>query len=91
MSQFPCPGLTTDVFAQVNQALFQHINCTVLLISRNMSVVEKADHIVVLGDGTVKEEGSHAELMANGGLYTELVKTENKSFRRQEIEDNGAD
>lgn len=91
-----CPSFrfqdsSPDVFVQVNQALFQHINCTVLLISRNMSVVEKADHIVVLGDGTVKEEGSHAELMANGSLYTELVKSENKSFRRQGIEDNGAD
>lgn len=49
-----------------------------------MSVVEKADHIVVLGDGTVKEEGSHTELMAKGSFYTELVRTENKSFHRQE-------
>lgn len=68
----------------MTQALFQQINCTVLLISRNMSVVEKADHIVVLGDGTVKEEGSHSELMAKGSFYTELVRTENKSFHRQE-------
>ncbi|CAF88941.1 unnamed protein product, partial [Tetraodon nigroviridis] len=72
----------------VNQALFEQINCTVLLISRNMSVVEKADHIVVLGDGTVKEEGSHAELMTKGSFYTELVKTESKSFHRQEKDEN---
>lgn len=75
---------------QVNQALFREISCTVLLISRNMSVVEKADHIVVLGDGMVKEEGSHAELMSRGSVYTELVKTENKSFRRQEKDENDA-
>lgn len=69
---------------QVIQALFQQIDCTVLLITSNMSIVEQADHIVVLGDGTVKEEGSHAELMAKGSVYTELVRTENRSFHRQE-------
>lgn len=55
-----------------------------LLISRNMSVVEKADHIVVLGDGTVKEQGRHEELLAKNGLYCELVKSENKSFHRDQ-------
>lgn len=49
-----------------------------------MSVVEKADHIVVLSDGTVKEEGSHTELLAKGSFYTGLVRRENKSFQRQE-------
>lgn len=69
---------------QVNQALLdQTNNCTVLLISRNMSVVEKADHIVVLDDGRVKEEGRHNELLAKGGLYCELLKSENKGFHRE--------
>lgn len=69
---------------QVNQALLdQTNNCTVLLISRNMSVVEKADHIVVLDDGRVKEEGRHDELLAKGGLYCELLKSENKGFHRE--------
>lgn len=70
---------------QVNQALLNQTNdCTVLLISRNMSVVEKADHIVVLGDGTVKEQGRHEELLAKNGLYCELVKSDNKSFHRDQ-------
>lgn len=70
---------------QVNQALLDQTNdCTVLLISRNMSVVEKADHIVVLGDGRVKEEGRHDELLAKGGLYCELLKSENKGFHREQ-------
>lgn len=76
------------VSPQVNQALFEEISCSVLLISRNMSVVERADHVVVLGDGMVKEQGSHAELMDKGGFYAELVKTENKSFRRREKDKN---
>lgn len=73
---------------QVNQALLnQTKDCTVLLISRNMSVVEKADHIVVLGEGRVKEEGTHDELLAKGGLYCELLKSENKGFHREQEED----
>lgn len=49
-----------------------------------MSVVEKANHIIVLGDGMVKEEGRHDELLMKGGLYAELVQSENKGFHRQE-------
>lgn len=77
--------LDTKNECQVNQALLNQTNdCTVLLISRNMSVVEKADHIVVLGDGMVKEQGRHEELLAKNGLYCELVKSENKSFHRDQ-------
>lgn len=92
-SQSPTPHFTSPLVAslnpalshQVNQALLNQTNdCTVLLISRNMSVVEKADHIVVLGDGTVKEQGRHEELLAKNGLYCELVKSENKSFHRDQ-------
>lgn len=79
------PHVTPSCSQQVNQALLDQTNdCTVLLISRNMSVVEKADHIVVLGDGRVKEEGRHDELLAKGGLYCELLKSENKGFHREQ-------
>lgn len=71
--------------------LNQTNNCTVLLISRNMSVVEKANHIVVLGDGMIMEEGNHEELLMKGGLYAELVKHENKGFRSHKEDRNDAD
>lgn len=59
-----------------------------LLISKTMSDVEKANHIIVLGDGMVKEEGSHHELLMKGGLYAELVKSENEGFHRREEDRN---
>lgn len=59
-----------------------------LLISNKMSVVEKANHIIVLDDGIVKEEGSHDELMNKGGLYAGLVEKQNRGFHRQEEERN---
>lgn len=74
---------------QVHQALLnQTNNCSVLLISNKMSVVEKADHIIILNDGSVQEEGSHEELLGKGGLYAELVIKQNMGFHRQEEESN---
>lgn len=59
-----------------------------LLISNKMSVIEKANHIIVLNDGMVKEEGTHDELMKKGGLYADLVEKQNRGFHRQEEERN---
>lgn len=77
----------TNCTQQVHQALLnQTNNCSVLLISNKMSVVEKANHIIVLKDGVVEEEGSHDELLRKCGLYSELVRKQNMGFHRQEEE-----
>ena len=43
-----------------------------ILISHRFSTVRMADRIIVLRHGKVEEQGSHEELLANGGLYEEL-------------------
>jgi ABC-type multidrug transport system fused ATPase/permease subunit len=48
---------------------------TVLLIAHRLSTVEKADRIIVMGDGRVLESGTHAELLAAGGVYARMVGT----------------
>lgn len=79
-----------DYVQQVHQALLEQAKkCSVLLISNKMSVVEKASHIIVLSEGTVKEEGSHDELLRKGGLYADLVEKQNSGFHRQEGEKKG--
>ena len=50
-------------------------NKTVLLIAHRLSTVEKADRIIVMGDGRVLESGTHAELVASGGVYARMVRT----------------
>ncbi|HWC65660.1 MAG TPA: ABC transporter ATP-binding protein, partial [Thermoanaerobaculia bacterium] len=45
---------------------------TTLVIAHRLSTVRRADRIVVLDAGKVVEEGSHAELIARGGLYRRL-------------------
>lgn len=81
--------LDTENEYQVHQALMdQAKDCSVLLISNKMSVVEKASHIIVIDRGMVKEEGNHEELMNNKGLYAGLVEKQNKSCFRNEEELN---
>lgn len=43
-----------------------------VLISHRFSTVRMADRIIVLKNGTVEEEGTHEQLLANDGLYNEL-------------------
>jgi len=45
---------------------------TTIIIAHRLSTVVGADQIVVLDAGRVAERGTHAELLANGGLYADL-------------------
>jgi ATP-binding cassette subfamily B protein len=47
-----------------------------LVIAHRLSTVRHADLILVVDGGTVVERGTHAELVALGGLYSELYRTQ---------------
>src|SRR3546814_15152920 len=47
---------------------------TTLVIAHRLSTIEHADQVLVLDQGRLVEQGSHAELLARGGLYAPLHK-----------------
>jgi len=49
---------------------------TTLVIAHRLSTIEKADRIVVLQKGQIAEAGTHAELLARGGVYAQLHRTQ---------------
>ena len=49
---------------------------TTILIAHRLSTVEKADAIAVVEDGVIVETGTHAELMAAGGAYADLYRSQ---------------
>ena len=54
---------------------------TVLVIAHRMRTGAGADHIVVLENGRVAEQGTPAELMERGGLYRRMVELQSESAR----------
>jgi ATP-binding cassette subfamily B protein len=61
--------------------LRQATGAVTVLVSHRFSTVRMADLIVVLDRGRVIEVGSHAGLMAQGGLYAELFELQAQSYR----------
>lgn len=52
---------------------------TVIIIAHRMRTVRNADHIVVLGGGTVIEQGAPEDLMAKGGEFARMVKLQQEN------------
>lgn len=55
---------------------------TIVIVSHRISAVQNADLILVLDDGRIKEQGTHAELLKHNGMYAELHR---KQLLEQEI------
>ncbi|HBB67697.1 MAG: hypothetical protein A2X28_09705 [Elusimicrobia bacterium GWA2_56_46] len=47
---------------------------TLIIIAHRLSTVRNVDKILLISDGEIKEEGTHAELLAKGGVYSRFYK-----------------
>lgn len=77
----PSSALDPIMEYEVNQAMLQAMkNKTVVLISHRLSTVRDADIIYLIQDGCVREKGTHAELMRNGGEYKKMFELQASQF-----------
>jgi ATP-binding cassette, subfamily B, multidrug efflux pump len=66
-------SVDAELEAQIERGLSQLLRGrTSLVIAHRLSTVVHADQILVLDRGEVREHGTHAELLAHGGLYSQL-------------------
>jgi ATP-binding cassette subfamily B multidrug efflux pump len=58
-------------------------SCTKIIIAQRVSTTAHADRILILDNGRVIEEGTHAELLANRGYYYGVFKLQNEGIERE--------
>lgn len=69
--------LDSESEAAVQQALKTALaGRTSLVIAHRLSTIREADEILVVQDGRIAERGRHEDLLARGGLYAELYRTQ---------------
>jgi ATP-binding cassette subfamily B multidrug efflux pump len=53
---------------------------TVIAIAHRLSTIAAMDRLVIMDQGRIIEQGSHAELLRRGGLYAELWSRQSGGF-----------
>jgi ATP-binding cassette, subfamily B, bacterial MsbA len=79
----PTSALDSDAEAEFRdalQTLRAETRLTIIVIAHRLSTVADADRIIVLRQGCVEAAGSHAELLAAGGWYTNAIKQQHHAL-----------
>ncbi|MDR8409863.1 ABC transporter ATP-binding protein/permease [Nonomuraea sp. 3-1Str] len=78
----PSAGLDPEAEYEIHSRLARlRSGRTSVVISHRLGAVRDADRIVVLADGVVTEEGTHATLLADGGTYARLFTRQASGYR----------
>ena len=69
---------TNSIDAALEDLIIQNIRaeipgCTIVIIAHRLSIIRKADKIVVIRDGKVTDQGTHDELMGQSQVYYNLI------------------
>ena len=79
-------ALDSEVEAAIQESLYELMKGkTVIAIAHRLSTIAALDRLVVLDRGRIVEEGTHAELLARGGLYAALWARQSGGFLAEHI------
>ncbi|MDQ3819648.1 MAG: ABC transporter ATP-binding protein/permease [Acidobacteriota bacterium] len=83
---------TSSIDTETEQLIQQAIervmrNRTSLVVAHRLSTIQRADRIIVLHHGEIREQGTHQELLAQRGLYWRLYKLQYADDSREEQSD----
>jgi ATP-binding cassette subfamily B multidrug efflux pump len=85
-------ALDSEVEAAIQQTLYGVMQGkTVIAIAHRLSTIAAMDRIVVLDDGVVAEQGTHADLLARGGLYARFWARQSGGFLGADIDTEAAE
>jgi ATP-binding cassette subfamily B multidrug efflux pump len=74
-------ALDSEVEAAIQEQLYSLMTGrTVIAIAHRLSTIAVLDRLVIMDEGRIVETGSHAELIARGGLYAQLWQRQSGGF-----------
>ena len=81
-------ALDSEVEAAIQESLYKLMEGkTVVAIAHRLSTIAAMDRLVVLDKGRIVEQGSHASLLASGGLYAGLWEHQSGGFLGEEADE----
>jgi ATP-binding cassette subfamily B protein len=87
----PSSGLDAEAEHEIHSSLRAgRTEYATVLISHRLNTIRDTDHIVVLADGIISEQGTHDTLMARSGLYARLFSLQARGYDRQPAQHAGA-
>ena len=80
-------ALDSEVEAAIQESLDKMMeNKTVIAIAHRLSTIAAMDRLIVLDHGQIVEQGTHAELLAQNGLYAKLWQHQSGGFLSEHVD-----
>jgi len=80
-------ALDSEVEAAIQETLYGMMEGkTVIAVAHRLSTIARMDRIVVMDNGRIVEDGTHAELLKAGGIYARLWSRQSGGFIARELD-----